>query len=755
MPKLVTLGTSHGDPCLDRDNSSLLLRTKGGDYLFEAGAPVNALLIRRKIPFAGLRAVFVSHSHEDHIGGLPGLVKSLVKRPVPGQYTKFFLPEAACIDAVTTFMNATHRPAPPERIGYAAVHPGVIYEDDLLRVTAFATGHFHNEGADFPSWAFAVDIEDRRIVFTGDLRSDLADFPGAAFDRPAVCVMECVHYPPEKAGPILRELPITRFIGVHVGNRWDGHPERYRKALGKMPFPVELAEDGNEYDLENPPAPPFAIAVLADLHLQNDPATVKDVLLDWAVAEIRRRGIPLTAGVGDLTGGGTAPAAKRLRRKLRALPGKFLLTPGNAELRHPPETDEVLKLHASGRDDRCLLLDTSRGRLSDAARILLADAVGAGKRDLLVLTHCPPERLPEADQALLAAAGKCGTVGLLVAGHLHRDRKYRWRGIPCELVRGLDPDKAIGDVPGFAVFRRTPDGVWSRREVKYAPADIRKWSEPERRELLDLLGLSGMDDPAGTLDLACAEQIRVVELRSKTLTPENHTAIAERLEKWRRAGGKCLSLHFPELKWQNAGIAGQRELRAAADDARRFGADRITFHVPKIPIGVWRETGMPELFADAAAAVLRPFADAGIAVGIENLHMRPGEAADDKRGFGYTPDEVREFADLLTDRGVPAGFHLDLGHAYNNKPYSDFYNISNYLAAWGRRINGCHLHQVAEGRNHQALTGWFERPIALSSLALAWRTGQIAHVPLILEIREGRGPESLFALRRAAEPKKK
>jgi len=752
--KLVTLGTSHGDPCLNRDNSSLLLRTGGGDYLFEAGAPVNALFIRKHIPFERLKAVFVSHSHEDHIGGLPGLLKSLVKRPKPGQFTHFFLPEEQCIEATKVFMDATHRPPPERLVDYSAIHAGTIYEDAELRVTAFPTGHFHNEGADFPSWAFAVDAGGRRYVFTGDLRSDLADFPAAAFDRPAVCIMECVHYPPHLAGPILRELPITRFIGVHIGNKWNGHPERYRKALGKVPFPVELAEDGNEYDLDAPPAPDFAIAVLADLHLQDDPKTLKDVIFDWAVAEIRRRGIPLTAGVGDLTGGGTAPAAKRLRRKLRALPGKFLLTPGNAELRHPPETDEVLKLHASGRDDRCLLLDTSRGRLSDAARILLADAVGAGKRDLLVLTHCPPERLPEADQALLAAAGKCGTVGLLVAGHLHRDRKYRWRGIPCELVRGLDPDKAIGDVPGFAVFRRTPDGVWSRKNVDYTPADIRKWSEPERRELLDLLGLSGMSDPEGSLEFARENQVGVVELRSSTLTPENHGKIAARLDAWREAGGKCLSLHFSDLKWQDDAIAGLPGLRAAADDARAFGADRITFHVPRLAVGAWRGD-VPERFADAAAEILKPLTDAGVIVGIENLHMRPGEKADETRGFGYTPDEVREFADLLTDRGVPAGFHLDLGHAYNNKPYSDFYNISNYLAAWGRRINGCHLHQVAEGRNHQALTGWFERPIALSSLALAWRTGQIAHVPLILEIREGRGPESLFALRRAAEPKKK
>lgn len=46
--KLITLGTSHGDPVLTRFNSSSVLRTAQGDYIFESGAPVNALLIRKK-----------------------------------------------------------------------------------------------------------------------------------------------------------------------------------------------------------------------------------------------------------------------------------------------------------------------------------------------------------------------------------------------------------------------------------------------------------------------------------------------------------------------------------------------------------------------------------------------------------------------------------------------------------------------------------------------------------------------------------
>ena len=64
--KIITLGTSHGDPTVTRFNSSTLFQIGTADYLVDAGAPVNALLIRRNIPLSALRAVFITHQHEDH-----------------------------------------------------------------------------------------------------------------------------------------------------------------------------------------------------------------------------------------------------------------------------------------------------------------------------------------------------------------------------------------------------------------------------------------------------------------------------------------------------------------------------------------------------------------------------------------------------------------------------------------------------------------------------------------------------------------
>ena len=250
MVKLITLGTSHGDPTCTRFNSALILQVDKSCYLFEAGAPVNALMIRKGIAFCDLKAVFVSHSHEDHIGGMPGLIKSLVKRPVDGQHTDILLPEQLTIDGVFAFMQATHRMWQEDLLDFGVITPGVIYQDEAIKVEAVPTKHFANEKKDFPSYAFVVTAGDKRIVFTGDISRSLDDLPVDALQTPAVCVMECQHYDPAKAGVILRDLPIERFIGVHVSDKWDTLGDAaFIETMGNPPFPVVVAKDGMEFEL--------------------------------------------------------------------------------------------------------------------------------------------------------------------------------------------------------------------------------------------------------------------------------------------------------------------------------------------------------------------------------------------------------------------------------------------------------------------------------------------------------------------------
>ena len=67
--KIITLGTSHGDPTCCRFNSSTLFKIGEASYLIDAGAPANALMIRHGFKLHDLKAIFITHMHEDHVGG--------------------------------------------------------------------------------------------------------------------------------------------------------------------------------------------------------------------------------------------------------------------------------------------------------------------------------------------------------------------------------------------------------------------------------------------------------------------------------------------------------------------------------------------------------------------------------------------------------------------------------------------------------------------------------------------------------------
>ncbi len=487
----------------------------------------------------------------------------------------------------------------------------------------------------------------------------------------------------------------------------------------------------------------FRVGILADLHLPSLDNTVIESAFDWALDEAKRRRLDLIAGAGDMTGLGTLAAARRLRSKLDAAGIPFLLTPGNAERRSPGESRQVAEILSTRTEQGPVrMIDTSHYRISDPDRIRLRQLAG---RNLLLVTHIPPDQLDTADQALLSNP----SIGLLVAGHLHLDRESDI----IQLVRGLDPDKAIGGAPSLTVFTRDGDEApWTREDVVYPPGDPRQWPEAERREWFDHLGISGMESPLQALREAADLGVPAFELRYRPSTTQPTQELATALSAW-RARGKHLSLHVPDLAWKAGAPHGLDELRQAMEQALRIRADAITFHVPRVPVGEFDAAS--DNLLQAAVEILTPLKQAGIMIGIENLHMNRWETPDSTRGFGYTPDECRQWIDRLRAAlGYPLiGLHLDIGHARNNAPYASAYPLSVWYARLGHTITGLHLHQVhlapdSSFENHKPLTSLFGGVISLSSLFLAWRDHSLNHAPLYLEIRGETGIHSLQALRR-------
>ena len=240
MHKIITLGTSHGDPTLERFNSSTLLECNGKRYLLDAGAPAAALLIRRGIAIQELQGIFLTHMHEDHFGGLSGLLNHIVKYP-PARPIPVFLPE----DKGEVFLNllaASHRPATEKHIAFHVIHAGKFFDDGNVAIEAVRTRHSENEGADFPSYAFSITRKGAgHYLHTGDLRADFSDFPAAYCTPETTCVCELTHYPWDKAEPVLKTVRLKRLIFAHIGNQWR------KDTVFDLPYPAVIANDGEEF----------------------------------------------------------------------------------------------------------------------------------------------------------------------------------------------------------------------------------------------------------------------------------------------------------------------------------------------------------------------------------------------------------------------------------------------------------------------------------------------------------------------------
>ena len=239
--KLTFFGTSHGAPEVGRFCSGTLLETDGVSYLVDCGAPVDALMLNRGKRFEDLRGIFITHMHEDHMGTLPAVLKEFGHYH-PTAHGTFYLPEDGAIEAFLAWDRAMHGGYDANRVSFATVKPGVIHDDEHVTVTAYLTEHIRP----FPSYAydFYCKTEDKHVLFTGDLRGDLSDFPKTAQDmhRTAI-VSELTHFHVEQHVDTFAACDCDVLIFNHmIGYNTEKMPD----IIPTLPMAVHVAADGDE-----------------------------------------------------------------------------------------------------------------------------------------------------------------------------------------------------------------------------------------------------------------------------------------------------------------------------------------------------------------------------------------------------------------------------------------------------------------------------------------------------------------------------
>ena len=439
------------------------------------------------------------------------------------------------------------------------------------------------------------------------------------------------------------------------------------------------------------------IAILADLHVTNNPNCLQWKAFEDAVGLCMSQYTDLIVLAGDMIMPGAEPAAAMMQKALARIPIPMVATMGNNE--------EAIKDYASR-------FPYKTSFVNDEVEIYAVEASrpAPNGKPRMIFGHYPKDESPEQG-------------ALYVAGHRHLDKTDGMS----QLVRGFDPDKAIGG-PAVTFFNLT-NGKWSRRDIPLPSFALDKWSAEEKIAFAACLGVSIKKEPDTMLAELADANVRNIEFRCH-LEPSDAA-----LDAWKAKTNGHISVHLPDITLGS----NPDELAQLVRKWLARGASQFTIHVPKASITELAVSENMDKIVEIYAAVITAAQDA--VIGIENMHTKPEEPLENRR-FGYIPSEQRKFIELLRQRlpNAKIGPLLDIGHARNNLPYSSIYNLSEWYRQDGPELNGMHIHQVITDdtgyHNHQAIRGLFTRLISLSSLLYAWKTGLIRRCPLFIETNE-------------------
>jgi ribonuclease Z len=221
MLRMTLLGVGTAVPDQDRENTHMVWEDPDGLLLIDAGGSTYQRLLRAGLDPLKLRAVFLTHSHADHINGLPALLFQLSLAGYQGRLPIYG--NAPTLDLARQVVDAFRLESHQSQIDWVAVAGGqeVPLKAESYRLRVADTVH--------PRPCLALRLEERSsgkaLVYSADTEpcpavQELAAGATVLIHEATTAEPFGGHTTPRQAGTVAATARVARLVLVHFSPKW-------------------------------------------------------------------------------------------------------------------------------------------------------------------------------------------------------------------------------------------------------------------------------------------------------------------------------------------------------------------------------------------------------------------------------------------------------------------------------------------------------------------------------------------------------